>query len=183
MGTGKPTYSLIAEVMISLSTQNLWGCSLKKNEKIEIQNATCSDEEFSLSRDIYLCSEKEGKLKELFEEEWEFLWEIVADEYECSYSEMLDWCNRLETATNKGALIWEIHCGKDFTRYSTKYDFSEVDIYIATDQPDDYNQVVYGDSIYIKEKENRVFHFGKRREDRIPKTFNFDYSNFAACLE
>lgn len=113
-----------------------------------------------------LYAEKEGKLQEIFESEFE--WEDVADEISCSNSEAYNWTLKIDEATKNGLLKWIKKYSNLDVRYYTTYGQAEVEICIThtIPQEDDKDAFLakayaHGDYIRIYENERRMYHYGE----------------------
>ena len=128
-------------------------------------NLSLSESEIVSGFDLY--AEKEGKLKDFFESflEDNYSWEEIASQISCSYSVAYDWVSKLENATKKGLLLWEVVDRKQYVLYSTTYEKTEVKMYIVYEMIQerwDFGRHFrnHGDHILIYENERRIFHYG-----------------------
>lgn len=116
-----------------------------------------------------LYSEKEGKLKDIFESESEFIREDVADRITCSNSLAYEWTLKLDEATKKGLLRWHKHVGEYTINYSTVYGQTDVEIELVERIPSNEEQKDFwyhtsyakGDSIRIYENDQKMYHYGE----------------------
>lgn len=113
-----------------------------------------------------LYSEKEGKLKEIFESD--FYWEDVADAISCSNSVAYDWTLKLDEATKKGLLKWDKDYNEYGFEYTTTYGKSKIQIQLVDtthqeNEEDKFHVVSYphGDYIRIYENDRKMYHYGE----------------------
>ncbi len=106
-----------------------------------------------MTSDFY--SAKGGKLKECFEEKYE--WTEVACERVCSEGVFQEWIYRLSSFTIKGYLDWTVYDSEIWTSYNTTYKSSNIRIYIL--HKDTY--LYTSDTILVKENENRMYCYKK----------------------
>lgn len=161
----KPTYHLLMNYHRIETGRRLKPATDTNNKPVFFVSNICFGEHTSLDG-FELYAEKEGKLQEIFESEFE--WEDVSDEISCSNSEAYDWTLKLDEATKNGLLKWiKKHSNLD-VRYYTTYGQAEVEICIThiIPQEDDKDAFLakayaHGDYIRIYENERRMYHYGE----------------------
>ena len=170
-GKGSPTYYLRLEFS--------WTSKCRKEANNNINYLHFDNLCFSKHSNVQgfdLYSEKEGKLKEIFEKSLN--WIDIAKEYSCTSIAAEGWITNLEQATKKGLLDWYIHKGKHYISCSTTYGNSEIEIQIANDDPKAYSDdAFYGDTvsdcIFINENGRKIYHYGETSFDsEIVDTFD-----------
>ena len=132
---------------------------------------------FGEHRSLYvyqLYAEKEGKLQEIFESEFD--WEEISDAISCSNSVAHDWTLKLDEATKKGLLRWDRSNTRYGAKYSTTYEQTEIIIQLVDDIPQDddpqyslpqeLREIVEasypkGDYIRVYENDRKMYHYGE----------------------
>ena len=117
------------------------------------------------SCEIY--SEKEGRLKEYFEDNCD--WLKISKEIPCSFLEASSWVEKLKRATQDGMIRWKIIDKEDGTYCVTTYGQSQIEIRIAKESSMDVERrgiyrSEFGDYICIRENERKLYHYGAANE-------------------
>ena len=167
----KPTYHLVMNYQwVETGRCRKQNSFNNTNDKPVFQVSNfCFAEHTSLDG-FELYAEKEGKLKEIFEADFELEleWENVADKISCSKSVAYEWTLKLDEATKKGLLRWD-KSNRDYgIKYFTTYDQAKIEIYIANDIPKDdekgsrYKSLYSkGDYIRVYETDRKMYHYGE----------------------
>ena len=158
----------------------------KKNhepEPVFVHYGNLSFAENSVDLGFNLYAEKEGALKEYFESTFDdyFDWTDIAEQNPCTYSIACDWVSRLEDATNKGFLVWDLADQNEKTIYFTTYGESRIKITLMNETHALLSNKhgltlliskTISDEICILENERRIFHYGGSNDDELIEAYD-----------